>query len=1131
MASKSVLDLFEKVIKAPQNGKPKLCMQLVKHLQLSTDNELDEQQQKEVFYVLTRLIRGLGSPKTQVRTVYYSVLVVVINYLTDKSWFDFHSFKDIVDKELSKYDSKAEEGDILSGKVLCYGATIRSGLFGTASMDDQKSIVAELLNNTKTRAYLPLLTYKFLTKGIDSSSNVVFAEIVWPLLKRNIGLPIAKQTLDSLYCIIEVHKQYPSLINGSFVPRVFDTATDLLCNESMNEIAKILIFTVSSMEMLEHPIYESFAEALTLADDSDSLVQSFWSVLQPHFTGPHNRFQQMAAMKLFSNFVKNCSPNSMVSLLSNWFLDMLLKSFSRSNADALTSYAKTSITAVMERVSGLDTAVIPYRVLLKFILPPGDMMIEKITGIKIVQNCLMKMDEEHIKLLAKQCHLVILMKKKGNNDKAHFWKIQDRGYAAQLLARILGLQNCTDTAWKIDQIKFMLENAFFASASEKYHISHELSAIIRDSFLKALSYKQPNMETLRVTLSTLVHYTDELVKSNRQLRSKTSKEDLAVWKVMTKTTREIEKKLKKCQSKSKEESILFVFHIMFLQMGLYLFVEPSVAKETLEELQNCYEHHKKDNGEDDVDDQPNWVEVVVELMLSLLAKESYLLRQLITRIFSHLCSELTPQASHQILQVLNPEYDTVSNTMNEDSDDDDESDDSESDKEDVEEEDSETDVKVNGNGLNGRHDDAEESDCSDIDEELSDEDQDSTEQLKLALHKAMMSANQHSDDESVDIDDMTEEEGKMMDDLLSEAFKNYKKNSSKNPKHIKEKMNFRLRVMDLVDIYLDNNPSLCLILDTIPALFALLEFCIKDIQQRPLETRVRSVLKKISQLKKVDNTDSVDEELMSTVLKLLMDKGVRTTPVFLDISTHITQCCTFLVKSYVHMISSRTSKKKKKSSMVIGILEDCLTDFFTKRDCLLPVALFESLLSKVSWDRNLDLLECILPFAFSDAVRWYRRSQAVCILVSFYQNTRLLEQLDDKSQLDRIENKLSDYIIKFFTSLDDSQPDVSGRQRYINEILNVLCVISSNKFSHHSCDWQRLNDVLETSTSRFNQAGRKNWNRLKQCVQKMNSAEAKIQRNNVVENGTLKTTPVGKTPVKRKSLIVSNKKVKKIKNV
>lgn len=60
-----------------------------------------------------------------------------------------------------------------------------------------------------------------------------------------------------------------------------------------------------------------------------------------------------------------------------------------------------------------------------------------VLGIKIVQNCLIKMDEDHIKLLAKQCQQVILMKKKANNEKSHFWKIQDRGYAAQLLARYI----------------------------------------------------------------------------------------------------------------------------------------------------------------------------------------------------------------------------------------------------------------------------------------------------------------------------------------------------------------------------------------------------------------------------------------------------------------------------------------------------------------------------------------------------------------------------------------------------------------------------------------------------------------------------------------------------------------------
>jgi len=82
------------------------------------------------------------------------------------------------------------------------------------------------------------------------------------------------------------------------------------------------------------------------------------------------------------------------------------------------------------------------------------------------------------------------------------------------------------------------------------------------------------------------------------------------------------------------------------------------------------------------------------------------------------------------------------------------------------------------------------------------------------------------------------------------------------------------------------------------------------------------------------------------------------------------------------------------------------------RDCLLPVSLFESLLSKVLWKRNINLIKCILPYAFNDSIRWFRRSQAIRMLVSFYQNTRLLEELKDDIQLDEIEKNLSDYVIK-----------------------------------------------------------------------------------------------------------------------
>lgn len=161
--------------------------------------------------MLTRLVRGLGSPKAQVRAVYYSILVVILSRLNDKTWFNLDKFKDIVDKELSQHCSKSvstthrtacllilleflfrnigyfrfflvdltnltvnlqEEGDILSGKVLSYGAMIRSGHFSTASVNSQQCIIAELLNNMKSRSYLPLLTYKFLAEGINKVSKL-----------------------------------------------------------------------------------------------------------------------------------------------------------------------------------------------------------------------------------------------------------------------------------------------------------------------------------------------------------------------------------------------------------------------------------------------------------------------------------------------------------------------------------------------------------------------------------------------------------------------------------------------------------------------------------------------------------------------------------------------------------------------------------------------------------------------------------------------------------------------------------------------------------------------------------------------------------------------------------------------
>lgn len=103
--------------------------------------------------------------------------------------------------------------------------------------------------------------------------------------------------------------------------------------------------------------------------------------------------------------------------------------------------------------------------------------------------------------------------------------------------------------------------------------------------------------------------------------------------------------------------------------------------------------------------------------------------------------------------------------------------------------------------------------------------------------------------ESVDIDDMDEEEGRRLDKALSEAFSMLKgpKTNRKSKKQLKDDrilMHFRIRAIDLLEIYLKSEhvgteASLSSYIDIMLVLFSLLEFCIRDLHQKPLENRVR----------------------------------------------------------------------------------------------------------------------------------------------------------------------------------------------------------------------------------------------------------------------------------------------------
>lgn len=159
------------------------------------------------------------------------------------------------------------------------------------------------------------------------------------------------------------------------------------------------------------------------------------------------------------------------------------------------------------------------------------------------------------------------------------------------------------------------------------------------------------MDNARNLLSALVHDLNSKLQSNRiQLRSPLNDAASDAWKKMINLIEKLEKNTKNSEA-------LPIFHTMNLHMGLQLFSDPEMAIMSINELQCCYERlnktskaHKRLNNTD-TEEEPEWIEVVVDLLLSLLSKNDHLLRSLVGCVFPHICPYLTSSAVYQILAV------------------------------------------------------------------------------------------------------------------------------------------------------------------------------------------------------------------------------------------------------------------------------------------------------------------------------------------------------------------------------------------------------------------------------------------------------------------------------------------------
>lgn len=185
-----------------------------------------------------------------------------------------------------------------------------------------------------------------------------------------------------------------------------------------------------------HPVYKIFIEKLSETE----FIETFWMAIDKRFLKP-SRTDEYLATELLRLLLQNLKDKSLIPvLLSEKYLQYMLRKCNfnkRNKKDEVTIAFKNILISLNTILSENADNNIKISTLLRLIQYPGDLMIEKLTGLKIIQLITATLDADGIKKLAKIYKEIIdNSKPKGSNsDNEQTWTNVERIYAVQLLTK------------------------------------------------------------------------------------------------------------------------------------------------------------------------------------------------------------------------------------------------------------------------------------------------------------------------------------------------------------------------------------------------------------------------------------------------------------------------------------------------------------------------------------------------------------------------------------------------------------------------------------------------------------------------------------------------------------------------
>ncbi|XP_068124599.1 myb-binding protein 1A [Hyperolius riggenbachi] len=512
-----------------------------------------------------------------------------------------------------------------------------------------------------------------------------------------------------------------------------------------------------------------------------------------------------------------------------------------------------------------------------------------------------------------------------------------------------------------------------------------------------------------VRYANLLQSREKVVKAVKPF----GEEEKEAWDRMLLYVEELQKKTKKSNNME-----LSAYQQLLLLVGIHLFKTPEESVDLLNDIHNCLEKalNKKAKKKKDSEDsqEPEWVEVMVEILLSLFSQPSKLFRVVARNVFKKICPYMTKNALQLILNVFDLEEEqseesAVVVTVEKNKKvqvSGEEEDESSSDEESSGEDDPEEDHKES------------EAEDEEVDEDVNEV---FRKQLMDALHAGRAMEGDDSDDDLDDETMMTLDEN--LSALFSEQKKRIQAKKDEKAKLRQEKIlrkDFKIKVLDLVDVFVKKQSDSPLVFNVIEPLISVIEQSMhsgssqqeQDFLRKTADIFMNDLCKNKQYCKDVSELKDDLHDMMERLVKRAAKQSDS------SVALYCFSASLYLFKVLKGSVTDKAEESSNKGSSsqtvclgcldlqrVTKLYEESLKGFMTKRNSPLTAAMFLDLFNRFPFICR-PLLSIIMK-SVKDGARQHQQGQACTLLMKSLQNPTLKQSLSESEWRDLIKESVT----------------------------------------------------------------------------------------------------------------------------